>query len=163
MNASPIPVDVLTLEQLLDGHRRIDLASLRHELKTLHEIRAWAIGQAGMDFGEGDTVEIVGKLDTDNGWSPYREALAPGATGTVDKICFSPNREWCALIVLDRAWQVSEIQGATKRHWKGKASETPEGFEQPSASDQVKYPNGKRKAFSIGAEHLRRLQVGSGG
>jgi hypothetical protein len=149
-----------TIDEIAAALRAIDMAALRWEVAKAHAIREWALHHVGVDYHIGDRVVIVTEIPTANGWYAYRESLVQGATGVVDDIDFNPYADngrgaWHASVALDRAWAVADTFGTVKRHWKGKVTETPPGFEPPDAYTQEKYPNGKRKVFALRVEWVR--------
>lgn len=151
------------MDELLAFLKGFDRQKLDYEYRKFQAIREWAFEQIGIDYAEGDRVRIKQgyKLKqffsdgTPNGWWPYREALAPGATATVNKIDFNAShRYWYAEIVLDREWAVDE-RGAI--HWHRPAKDTPEGMEPPPKYDQEHYPEGRKHTFSFEAKWLERV------
>lgn len=150
-----------TVDDVCAALNAIDQGALRWQMKKLRAVREWALRRINIDYREGDRVVICHDIPTDNGWYAYREALAEGATGVVTEIDFNPFSDdglgaWHATVVLDRAWQVGELHdGVTKRWWKGRVADTPPGMEPPGRFDQQRYPDGKRKAFSLRIEWVR--------
>lgn len=136
------------LDQMVTFIDSVNLSDAKHELAKLTAIKAWAIAQLGIDYEVGDRVVITEEIPTDNGWRPYRESLAIGQTGVVTDIDFS-RHSWYACVALESAWSVTETHGEVKRYWKGRAEDTPEGFEPPSKYEQKRYPDGKRKVFML--------------
>lgn len=151
-----------TVEEISDVLGRIDLQHLRYEFRKAAEIREWAIAHAGIDFGVGDQVEIcddfAARLKPDSGWYTSREALAEGATATVEEIDFY--KGWYAKIVLNREWTVHKRgDGEVVRHWTGSTADTPDGYEPPSRYDQEHYPVGRKHSFMMRVEHLQATRV----
>jgi len=148
-------------EELVDALDGIDLQTLRYEVSKLRAVRGWALRQIGADFAVGDQVRIAEDLaiGRSSGWWSYRDCLDVGATGTVTDIDFSTYPDggrgrWYAEIILDAEWSYGY---SDKRHWFGPATETPEGYEPPSAYDIGRYPEGNKHTFSIGVTKLRRV------
>lgn len=134
-----------------------NVQDIEWQLKKAESIRQWCITQ--LPVREGQRVRIVTAPNCDNGWAPYREALAVGATATVVRIDFNPysyNGEgaWHANIRLDREWSHSEMHDGVHRWWNGPVGETPEGMAPPSKYDQEHYPEGRRHLFSLLADCL---------
>ena len=158
-----------TLRDTLTTLAGLNHQALRHELDTLEAVRDWAMEQLGVDYRIGDTVVITDDTPSgvprDNGWYPYREALAPGRTGTVRDITFSTTRKrWYADVAMTHTWSVHErdhhgrdgLTHTHTRYWNGPADETPDGHEPPSAYDQEHHPNGKTKLFFMNVTWLAK-------
>ncbi len=146
-------------EDVIDTLLAADLAAVQRELRQLRAIRDWAAKQAA-DFGPGDRVTIAEPLPCNDGWAPYREALALGATGVVQAIDFNQHRDrWYAEVVLDREWSVGTLHGGrVVRWWHGPADETPDGMERPTKYDQEHYPDGRKHTFALRVEWLAAEQ-----
>lgn len=140
--------------EALDSTR---IGDLRSELKNLQAIKAWSIGQLGLDCQPGDRVTIVSEQpsSTGRGWAAYSEALALGQTGIAGEITFNEyaNR-WQVDVGLDRCWSTHD----DRRYWKGPAELTPEGFIPPDDYDQKTWPNGRVKHFSMDVSWVRKAQ-----
>lgn len=150
-----------TAEQIITDLLAADLSAVQAELRNLRAVAAWALRQA-CDFGEGDQVVIAEPVNADNGWSPYRECLAVGATAVAKSIRFSERHDtWVADIVLDREWEVGvEWSGVeVVRHWHGPAADTPDGMEPPRDYDRKHYPDGRKHTFAMRVGRLRRADA----
>lgn len=145
---------IADLESLLTAVRAVQHVSLKEELGALRREAAWARTQ--LPIQEGDSVRIVARIPTDNGWHPFREALAVGATGTVTRLNLSStSNTWRADVVLDRCWSyAADLQ---KRFWRGAAADTPTGYEPPAKFDQEHYPDGKPTTFALRLEWLAKI------
>lgn len=148
------------VEEFFSHVEALSTQDVKWELKKLRAIRDWALQRTGIDYQIGDTVGIVRVLNTDNGWAPYRDALAPGASATVTDIDFNTYTEsWYADIILDREWSVSDYPPPDgKTYWHGKAIDTPEGYEPPSKYDQERHPEGRRHSFSVPVAFLAKVR-----
>lgn len=149
-----------TAEEVIDTLLAADLASVQRELRQLRAIRDWAVQQAA-DFGPGDRVIIDGAIPigATSGWHTYREALAHGATATVQRIGFDAHRgRWYAEVQLDREWTVNLWADGVRRFWHGPAADTPTGMEPPSKYDQEHHPDGRRHVFMLNVHWLRSAE-----
>lgn len=153
------------LNGLLDLVGRLDIQQFRSDLASLHREAEWARSQ--LHVAAGDRVVIPDGIPVDRdkspGWWQYREALGPGATGTVRRLWLSNCDDvWVADVVLDREWTVSDMPSTgVVRYWHGSADSTPEGYEPPNDFDQIHYPKGRKSAFALRVEHLRRVPAES--
>ena len=149
---------VSTLDEVLDTIRDINTQQMRFEISTLRAIRDWALRQTGIDFAEGDRVVIAEPLNIgrDSGWWSYRETLAVGQAGVVQKIEFNQYGDiWQASFYPDHEWVVTEWRGE-RRHWHGPRKTTPDGYEPPSDYEAREYPEGRKHTFSINVKRLRK-------
>ena len=124
----------MSVVHTLRSLERTPFGDLRREVENLEAIREWAIRRAA-SYGVGDRVQIVapipfGTPGNRNGWWPYREALAIGATGAAGEFWFinSDKQKWCVDFCPDRAWTYHEDTGV--RRWKGPEGQRPEGYAQ---------------------------------
>lgn len=148
------------LQEFLTTLQQMPTSDWKYQLEKFQAITAWAIKQA-CTFSEGDRVVIAKDLNITQeeswGWMPYREALAVGQTGTVQRIDFNTHwGYWYAEVILDREWSVSKHAGEIVRHWRGPVGETPPGYAPPSQYNQEHYPEGKRGIFCIPVKYLAR-------
>lgn len=130
-----------------------------------------AIGrhQAGVTIREGDRVMITTTPNTDNGWRPYREALAVGALATVTgEVRYNEHHGYYyAPIRLDREWATSphpewkrSQAGDVVRYWHGPGAECPRGEEwrPPTPYTDEHYPNGRKHQFWMPTDYLSAVK-----
>ena len=124
---------------------------LLNEWDELKAIRAWARKQASATMEVGDRVRIDGFAVTEPDLIPYRECLADGSQGTVQRVWFNQyvgqDGEWRALVLMDKEWE--EIEG--HRFWRGMLEEKPDGMESYAGSDG----RAKRHEFPIPCQFLK--------
>jgi len=156
---------VTEFDDLLDKLASVNTQTLRYEVEKLRAIKTWALDHLGIDYKPGDTVVITSPKPSQvgGGWDRYREALAPGQTGTAGEITFNPHgKRWQCTVVMTRTWTVNEQRDGlghlreTTRRWKGPADETPDGFEPPSPYDRQRYPDGEPVHFFMDVTWLAK-------
>jgi len=158
---------VSAFDDTLAALEGISLQRLRAEVYNLRAIKAWALDQLAVDFKPGDRVTITSPKpsETGGGWSHYREALAPGRTGSAGEITFNEHaNRWQCLVGMDRTWSVhcEERYGAPDtytRYWFGPVGETPDGHEPPSGYDQERHPEGQIKYFAMDVAWLASTPI----
>lgn len=144
-----------TLEDLV----ALDLAGLKREHTYLTAVRDWARASLGLDYSEGDRVEIVNPRPSQSkdGWQCYAEALAIGQSGIAGDISFNSYANgWYVLVGMDRTWSTHQRgqHVPTVRIWNGPADEIPEGYE--PTYDLKKYPEGKVKHFAMPVSWVKK-------
>lgn len=89
------------LEALGKNHQ-----SLAQGIKHLRVIEAWALEQQPVHADDAVTIKSsFPPVGGGNGWSSYREALVPGATGVVTDVTYNDyHHYWGAQVRLDVEW-----------------------------------------------------------
>jgi len=163
------------VESALDALGTIKIDKISEEIAELRAIATWARVKAGIDYEVGDRVVIVshepfGRASAErnrdgshNGWYRYRESLAVGQTGIVQRVYFSEHRsEWVTVVGLDRAWSVDETRNwqdntvTVERRWKGPVAELPAGYVLPSRWTVDRYPDGQMQVFYMDSHWVRK-------
>jgi len=157
------------LRHTLDALNALDLQRVRYELETLEAIRDWAMQQLHIDYRPGDRIVIVddrpSSVGREHGWYTYREALAPGQTGTAGPIRFNTaSKTWNVEVCMSRTWTVEErdthgpngVDRTLIRHWNGPASETPDGYQPPSPYRQEQHPDGRTVSFCMDVTYVAK-------
>lgn len=152
---------IRTIADLVEAVTLIDTQAIAYQARKMDGIRVWALACLGVDYEVGDRVVVTRALFTDpsDGRHPYREAATEGAYAVVRGIDFNTHHScWQADIELEREWSVSTspFSGEVTRYWHGRATDTPDGYQAPSAYDQKEHPDGRRHIFMVLVKHLRK-------
>lgn len=153
------------LIKVLTDLRGQPLNDVLYEIENLHAVRDWAISQLGIDYEEGDYVQIVNppviKNDS-NGWWTYREVLTTGRVGVAGPVRFSSlHKIWYCDLLLTHTWSTHKRKQWNKppeitRYWNGPVDQTPAGYEPPSDFDRARHPDGRPKIFMLKAQSLAK-------
>lgn len=93
------------VEGLIEHIRALDAlvrpGAGEHELRTLLSIRDWAM--AAQPIHAADRVVLVHAPELTGGWLAHAETLVDGAAGHADRVYFSGDGAWYAMVTFDSA------------------------------------------------------------
>ena len=140
MSSEKLPTLIATVQDIAK-----DSSSFKWEVEKLYAVREWALEQQPVKVGDHVRIRETVCFDkpqhsngSTNGWYPYRDALAIGATAVVKDVAFSPHHKgWYADVVLDSEWGVS-LDG--KRRWDHSENEKGTFMIRVGALERVENP-----------------------
>jgi hypothetical protein len=108
---------------------------LMFEIDNLYSMQEWALEQQPVKVGDRVVLDTVIDFDNAYGWKAYKEALAFGAVGVVERVSWNGyHKYWAAGFRPDELWSISTFGGGPQRY---------------------DYP--ESKVFTMNVEHLKKI------